>query len=51
MSKFREVITTWNRDMKIRFYVKCYVSFMGIFVSNHNTIHKYLYEELLYNNM
>ena len=31
--------------MKIQFYVKFYISLMGMFVSKLNTIHKYLYEE------
>ena len=51
MSKSKEVITFWNRNMKIRFDVKFYASFMGIFISNHNAIHKYLYEEFLYKNL
>ena len=37
--------------MKIQFYVKFYASFMGIFISNYNAIHKYLYEEFLYKNL
>ena len=51
MSKSREAITFWKSNMKIRFYVKFYASFMDIFISNHNAIHKYLYEEFSYKNL
>ena len=47
MSKSWEVITVYNFNMKIRFHVNFYVSLMDIFVSKHNEIHKYLYEEVL----
>ena len=50
MSRHREVITVWNHN-KIQIYVRFYVSLMGIFVSKHNTIQKYLYEKFLCNNL
>ena len=42
---------SWNCNMKIRFHVKFFVSLMHILVSRRNTIHKYLYEEFLCNNL
>ena len=51
MSKSWEVINVWNCNMKMQFHVTFYVSLMGISVSKHNTIHKYLYEEFLCNNL